>query len=237
RSDIRLGGGPFGDGPQVSPAGPRSYLQVWLVPEDDEPRGGTSLRPPSGPKDESLVIENVIPGRYWVHTSTSRGYVASIRSGNLDLEHRPLPVGSGGSAAPIEIVMRDDVAEIEGTVEGLAAPAPLDDSTRSIDVNEVVEGPGPIEPLPHVYCIPLPDSSGTFAEAAVTQDGKFTFSSLAPGAYRLLAFERQQPDLEYANPEAMRAYEAKGPVIRVSAKQKERVRLQVISKTEAVTSE
>jgi hypothetical protein len=104
-------------------------------------------------------------------------------------------------------------------------------------VNEVVEGPGPIEPLPHVYCIPLPDSSGTFAEAAVTQDGKFTFSSLAPGAYRLLAFERQQPDLEYANPEAMRAYEAKGPVIRVSAKQKERVRLQVISKTEAVTSE
>jgi hypothetical protein len=223
------------NGRQVSVTGPRRYMQVWLEPEDEERARTASLRMPTAPDD--IVIDNVMPGRYWVRISTSRGYAASIRSGNLDLAQRPLIVGAGGAASPIEIVMRDDVAEIEGTVEGLAAPAPIDASTRTTDVVEVFEGPAPSEPLPHVYCIPLPDSSGIFAEAAVAQDGKFTFSSLAPGAYRLLAFERQQPDLEYTNPEAMRAYDAKGPVIRVSARQKERTRLQLISTPETVTSE
>jgi hypothetical protein len=45
----------------------------------------------------------------------------------------------------------------------------------------------------------------------------------------MLAFDRAQPELEYRNPEAMRAYEAKGPVVRVVGGQKDRVTLQVIS--------
>ena len=47
--------------------GPRSYLTVLLEPADDYGRGGMpSLREPTGPGDESLVIENARPGRYWV---------------------------------------------------------------------------------------------------------------------------------------------------------------------------
>jgi len=55
---------------------------------------------------------------------------------------------------------------------------------------------------------------------------------LAPGAYRVVAFDRPQPELEYRNPEAMRAYEGKGPVVRIAGGQTEHVRLQVISSSE-----
>jgi hypothetical protein len=44
--------------------GPRSYLNLMLEPAEDfgQNRGGGSLRPPSGPQDEVLAIDNVAPG-------------------------------------------------------------------------------------------------------------------------------------------------------------------------------
>jgi hypothetical protein len=48
----------------------------------------------------------------------------------------------------------------------------------------------------------------------------------------VLAFDRQKLDLEYNNAEAMRAYEGKGQVVRLSAGQKENLTLQVISTSE-----
>jgi len=84
-------------------------------------------------------------------------------------------------------------------------------------------------PAAHIYCIPLADSSGQFTEIGVSPDGSFVSPGLAPGAYRLLAFDRPQPELEYRNPEAMQAYDSKGPVVRVAGGQKEQVTLQPIS--------
>ena len=43
--------------------GPRRYLNVSLEPADDAERGGVGgLRNPTGPGDESLVMDNVRPG-------------------------------------------------------------------------------------------------------------------------------------------------------------------------------
>ena len=88
--------------------------------------------------------------------------------------------------------------------------------------------PMPVAPA-HVYCIPLGDSGGQYAEVYVSPDGSFTSPPLAPGAYRVLAFDRPQPELEYRNPEAMQVYESRGPVVRVAGGQKENVHLQLIS--------
>ena len=101
--------------------GPRSYLNVRLEPADDfgQDRGGW-LRPPTGPEDDSLAIDSVQPGRYWVRANSSRGFVASVTSGEMDLLHEPLVVGAGGSGSPIEITVRDGEAEIDGTIEGAA---------------------------------------------------------------------------------------------------------------------
>jgi hypothetical protein len=212
--------------------GPRRYLNVVLEPADDfGPRGGGSLRSPTGPGDEGLVLESVQPGRYWVRVYSSRGFAASVLSGNIDLQHRPLVVGDGGSTSPIEITMRDDTAEIGGTVEGVPAS-----TSGVVSIADGPVGPGvsyaAMAAPAHIYCIPLPDSSGQFSEIFVSPDGSFISPPLPPGAYLLLAFDRPQPELEYRNPDAMRVYDTKGPVVRVASGQKENVRLQLISTSE-----
>ncbi len=80
-----------------------------------------------------------------------------------------------------------------------------------------------------VYFIPVPDGPGKFTETGVNPDGSFDSSDMAPGAYRLLAFDREQPELEYRDPEAMRVFDSKGPVVHVAGGQNERVTLHLIS--------
>ena len=215
--------------------GPRRYLNVTLETADDFGKGrNASLRNPTGPGDEALVIEGASAGSYWVKVYSSRGYAASIHSGNLDLLEQPLVVGAGGAASPIEITMRDDAAEISGTVEGATPPAPTSVSGSGVGStvfypNYIGSLDGPALPGVHIYCIPLADSSGRFAEAWQGPDGNFDLQGLAPGAYRLLAFDRAQPELEYKNPEAMQAYDAKGLVVHLAGGQKERVTLAMIA--------
>ncbi len=214
----------------------RRYLTVVLEPADDFGTGMQfPMRSPRGSADDALEVPGVAAGSYWVRVQSSRGYVASIRSGNLDLEHQPIYVGVGGAPSPIEITMRDDTAEISGTVEGVTAAGGSGGNgfgtasstafaTSFGGVSYPATGAGA-----HLYCIPVADSGGQLTEAWIGPEGNFDAQGLAPGAYRLLAFDRVQPELEFRNPESMRAYDAKGPVVRVAGGQKEHVTLQVIA--------
>ena len=197
-------------------SGPRSYLNLRLESVDDfSQHGGSSLRAPANLKDEALTMEGVAPGRYWVHVDSSRGYASAVTSGGVDLLTEPLVVANG-SAAPIEITMRDDTAQVEGTIEGADASAPSGPHTASASV----------------YCVPLPDSAGRFTEVTASADGTFTFLNLPPGGYRVLAFRHAQPGLEFRNPEVMRAYEASGPVVHLTSGQKDHITVPLISKAE-----
>jgi hypothetical protein len=199
--------------------GPRRYLNVSLESADEFSTGrNTFLRPPSGPDDTALELDGVLPGRYWLRAHSLRGYVASVRIGATDLLHEPLVVGAGGSAGPIEITVRDDSAQISGHVEGLS-PEPSGSQTHTL--------PGAL-----VYCIPTPDSSGQLTVIGVSPDGSFSFPAVAPGEYRLLAFDHQQSELEYRNPEAMKPFDNQGSVVTLAAGQSEQVTLQVISTQE-----
>jgi hypothetical protein len=132
--------------------------------------------------------------------------------GGVDLLHEPFSV-TAGSGAPIEITMRDDGAEIEGTVAGgPATDAP--DGDRA-----------------YVYCVPLQDGSAQFKELEVSE-GRFNSPSMAPGTYHVLVFKNQQPALPYRDPEAMRAFEAKGQVVHLAAGQRANLQLQVIASSE-----
>jgi hypothetical protein len=137
-------------------------------------------------------------------------------------------VGAAGSNCPIEITVSDGWAELGGTVEGIAKPLGETDMSQPRVWNQAASN----ESSAHVYLVPLPDSSGEFRDVWVSPDGKFNLQQVPPGVYRVLAFDHMQPDLEYRDAEAMRAYESKGQVVRVAAGQKEQVRLQVISTSE-----
>ena len=80
------------------PLGPQRYLNLYLELADDFEQGGSaSLRPPANPDDESLVLEHILPGRYWVHPTAIIGYVAAMASGGVDLLRESLVVPVGGS--------------------------------------------------------------------------------------------------------------------------------------------
>ncbi len=199
--------------------GPRTYLQVRLEKDDDFDQQRTAFpRSPTGPNDESLVIDNLSPGKYWLRASSGRGYVASATMGAVDLLHEPLVIAAG-STVPIEIKLRDDFAEIDGTITGIA--------TGSIPT------PGSAELPIFLYCVPLADGPGQFEEfGASTTDGKFTQDRMPPGAYRIMAFPNAQPRLPYRDPEAMKAYDSLGMVVHLSSGQKTSVQVPMISSTE-----
>jgi hypothetical protein len=174
-----------------------------------------------------MVFGHVPPGRYWVRVNASRGFAAAVTSGEVDLLRRPLTVGPG-SNLKVHVTLREDGGEISGSVEGGSGLMPEDQRPAAISFT------GRFLPKTgtHIYCIPLPESTGQFREGTVQPDGKFSVQQIPPGSYRVLAFDRQKLDLEYNNAEAMRAYEGKGQVVRLSAGQKENLTLQVISTSE-----
>jgi hypothetical protein len=201
--------------------GPRVYLNARAEAVDDFAQSSGGIRQPSGPNDDSLVLEPLSPGRYWLRLSSPRGYVASATIGGVDLLHQPFVVGSG-SNTPIEVTMRDDSAEVEGTVAGIASAS-------------VTGEPGHLgssTPSAYLYWVPLPDSRGQFLECNASPDGKFSSQTVAPGTYRVLAFKSRQTNLPYRDAEAMRPYETKGQVVHLSPGQKANLQLQLISSSE-----
>jgi hypothetical protein len=65
----------------------------------------------------SKKFSNIVPGRYSVSVlPRSRGYVASVQSGTTDLLQEELIVPDEGAVPPIEVLLRDDTADVEITV-------------------------------------------------------------------------------------------------------------------------
>jgi len=191
-----------------------SYLQVMLTPED--PFGFTpaaGLRPPTGPEDETLVLENVHPGRFRVGVNTTRGYVAGITCGGTDLIHQPLVVGMGASMPPIEITMRDDGAEVDGTIELPKSP------------NGAAAQNSPGHRIGIVYLKAMDRIDDQAKETVIQQDPTFKFEQIAPGTYRIFAVARQRPELANPSDELLNKYGVRPQIVRLEAGQKEHVRL------------
>lgn len=209
----------------------RFDVTVALQPADDfktRQQQDASLQGNLEPQTNSMEIQRVTSGRYWVEAYPTNGYVASVTAGGTDLLHHPLVVPSGSSAPSIEVILRNDQASIEGVVEGAsgltAIAAPISSGPNSWSGSSS-------DSSARLYFVPLPDSAGRFSEQTVSQDGRFSVS-LPPGDYLVLAFPDAQPELEYQNPVAMRVYDGKGRVVRLAAGQKEQMQLQLLSTSE-----
>jgi hypothetical protein len=144
------------------------------------------------PENRSFAIRNLEPGTYKAQVRPNGPwYVESARCGQTNLLTQELIVASGGLGQPIEVVLRDDFATIEGTVssDGHAAPASV---------------------------LLIPENSPTATMTVfVNETGKLQQRNLAPGEYRAFAFDRTD-GLEYANPEAMRPYLSRAQFIRLA---------------------
>jgi hypothetical protein len=149
----------------------------------------------------------VLPGKYWVQTYANQGYVASISAGGTDLARDPLVIGPGGTSAPIEIVLRNDMATL--SVRTKSAIASSSNETSSTDIF-LTRSPADT-PVGYLYLVPQFDTTSVVPQSVPLQESTNTLN-LQPGTYHLLALDRPL-DFEYRDPKVLEAYTGKGQSI------------------------
>ena len=152
----------------------------------------------------SLELQSIPPGTYGVEINPNGMlYVQSATSGAANLLESDLSVPPGGSPQPIEIVLRDDGASLNGNVS-------LDNRPLSATVlafSEHSSTPPIIQPA---------DSRGFFQ-----------LPFLSPGEYKILAVDHLEL-LEYRNPEVMRKYLSRARQITLSPDQTAKIELELV---------
>ena len=142
----------------------------------------------------ALAFRNLLPGHYSVEiTPTAPWCVKSATSGGTDLLHEELVVGSGRRVEPLEVVLRDDSANLRGQIRQDGRPA-------------------------GGYVILFSDQASlVHAQTMQLSPGAdFYFPGLAPGDYKLLAFDTLD-GLEFRNPETIGPYLSKAAAITLHA--------------------
>jgi len=175
---------------------------ISLGPQlDSLPLGLGSVIGQLDPRTGSYMLSNVAPGDYFIQTAL---YVKSARLGQTDI--------TGGvridtnTRDTIEVVLTPDGGSVEGVAIGRAAPAP---NTT-------------------VVLVPNARKRFDLYKSVVTGlDGRFRFPALAPGEYKLFAWEDVETGA-WQDPDFIRNHESKGTPVRISEKSKEDVQLNVI---------
>lgn len=185
-----------------------SSLDEFAAPQN------AHARPVDGSQGREYTLPNVRPGRYDVNVTIMGAYVSAIESGGKDLMHEPLVVPLGGGVAPIEITLRDDGAEVDGTV--------TDSSGDNVNSSQNQ----PDQPPHFIYLVPM--GGGQPRITLSPANGNFAFTQVPPGSYLLLAFAGQQPDLAGSSETLPQTLQDKGQVVHLEAGQKVNVTLNVI---------
>jgi hypothetical protein len=174
-----------------------SFLQL------SAPEGLTFPSAPS--EDGAFQIPSVIPGTYRVEFAVADPlYVASARSGDIDLLADPELVLRSVPPPEIEVVLRADGGSIEGT---LAPETMRDGAVCIVLVAESLQRP---------------------PEAVCTDNSSFGFAAVAPGSYRLHAW-KSGAEVEYNAPRVLSTLAASGTPVEVRPTANAQVQLQTLS--------
>jgi Carboxypeptidase regulatory-like domain len=145
------------------------------------------------------------------------GYVADIRQGTVSLFDSartlagPQYAVSDGYSVPLEVIVSPNGGVIRGAVEGPA--------NHNVAGATVVLVPGPTRQFVQTY----------YRSAVVGSTGDFTFQGLAPGVYRLYAWE-SIPNTAWLNPEFIASYEGRGESVSVESGKRQDVRVRLIAR-------
>jgi 5-hydroxyisourate hydrolase-like protein (transthyretin family) len=188
---------------------PRSldFTRVTLRPADGSPfplQNAPQFRPPKA--DGTFRMENLWPGEYRLVVAglPEAFYVKEARLGNADVLNSPLHF-SGDDSMSLDVVISPKAGKIEGAVV---------DARR-----QAASGAS-------VVLIPVRGRERTDLFRTVTADanGRFAMSSIAPGDYRLVAWEAIEP-FAYFDPDLIRQAEQNGVAIRVTESSQQTVNL------------
>jgi len=173
--DILFENGAPGAEQTVRAQGGAPGIVVSLIPASSLQKGVNWWREPDG-------IQNVEPGTYSLQIQNmSRLWVKSAKSGSTDLLSDDLTVAEGGQAAPIEITLRKDGGNVNGTV------SPASNS------------------WPPTVLLVQPRGKKNYVKAVRAEGGSFDMQGVPPGEYAVVAIDHGD-QLEYMNPEVLNPY-------------------------------
>lgn len=159
--------------------------------------------------DGTFTINNVLPGQYRIVPQVPNGYyVKQLRFDRTDALNQPVDVIQRGQDAPtMDVVLSTNVSQIEGVVNNSRLQAAAG-----------------------VTVVLVPDANRDRVElyktATSDQSGRFTLRNIAPGDYKLFAWEDLEPS-GYFDPDFLRRSEASGKAVQVGESSKLSVNTQV----------
>jgi len=163
-----------------------------------------SLVVQGNPRNPSLQLQNLSPGKYHVEVSANGPwYVQSAQCGTTDLLRDELTITGGFQSPPVEIVLRDDGASLEVRISN-----------------------GPSQE--RMLILLVPDNGSSVHAQTVFSNGTIGLHNLAPGSYSVLAFDHAD-GLEYTNPEVLSPYMSKAAHVVLQPNQEQQVDVQLAS--------
>ena len=186
-------------------------VQLFLAPQDTQfLTRAIPFVPSAQPenvefsRDSAGVFPGVRPGTYEltfaIGAPSSSYYLDSATWGSADLLRDELVFDSSGAAPPIEIVLRDDAATLNGTVA-------LGDPPAEATVVVLSDRRKP-------------------RYVSVGSKGTFAFPALAPGAYRVFAID-SSANVDYEDPAFLAKISSKIQEITLTPKQSASINLEL----------
>ncbi len=200
------GGSAASGGAAISTLGPmtNSYVNLHLVSRTTDFEQYWPVRESSSP-DAPMVLRGVKPGIYDVEVQPMGSiYLTSLTSSGADLLRDPLVVAEGSDPQPIEAVVRNDGASLDGKIR--------------LDAGQQ---------LATVLVFSEKNISSSLHTFVATPSGDFHLQGLAPGDYDVLAFDRVD-GIEYQNREALIGYLPHAAHVTLAAAQQSKVTVDVI---------
>ncbi len=185
-------------GEYQSPQGEKYDCHAWLLNgtlsnvEPYSPQVSSFLE---GAKDNpAFVFDPVSPGRYIAHIfPATNAYIASVRSGGIDLLREELVVPSGGNVSPIEVVLRDDGGTLKVRVH---SDTPIDNG-RILMFPEFARLREPVMQM-------------------FQSDHDMEYRNLPPGPYKVMAFDSLD-NFNLEDPAFYKKYSSKATQVTLSS--------------------
>jgi protocatechuate 3,4-dioxygenase beta subunit len=198
---------------QPGNGGSVSYPRLGSLPRDPDVGGMLLGLPDFNPlpaSDGSFTVDSIPPGVFKVvlQQMPMDGYIKSMRMGSADILNDGLRI-SGNPGAPLEIVIGVNAGRIAGSVS--------DTRGNALSNRTVVLVPD----------LRLRHRSDLYRVVATDIAGKFQMQGIAPGDYKLFAWENVEPGA-WQDSEFIQMYESSGQRIRISEGSNENIPLTVI---------
>lgn len=183
-------------------------INLRLQPKDESMfgGGGAQVKP-----DNSFTVSNLLPDAYTVTVFSlpDNCYLKSVRFGTEDVTESGIDV-TQGAAGKLELVVSNAGGQVSGTVTGGADQKPVSGAT-------VVLVPEGTRRKIQSY----------FKQATTDQTGSYRLTGIAPGEYKLFAWETVEGGAYY-DPEFLARYETKAEGIKIKEKATETKDLKVL---------